>query len=195
MDSCEKHEEETILPGIKPVLEILQSEPGKVDMVYVRRGRVSPETENILDACRRSGVRFSLVDEAAMARLSRHAGHQGVAARLRSAGLIAWEELLEGASKAPLPLIVALDQVLDPGNVGTLARTLYAMGGAGLVLPGTTALFLVLEHVVPLLARWSDCLSHRSSIWPGPWTTPTNRAFSPMLRKKQNMLSIRCRSV
>ncbi|MBP3729870.1 MAG: 23S rRNA (guanosine(2251)-2'-O)-methyltransferase RlmB [Mailhella sp.] len=142
MDSCEKHEEETILPGIKPVLEILQSEPGKVDMVYVRRGRVSPETENILDACRRSGVRFSLVDEAAMARLSRHAGHQGVAARLRSAGLIAWEELLEGASKAPLPLIVALDQVLDPGNVGTLARTLYAMGGAGLVLPRHNSAFL-----------------------------------------------------
>ena len=37
---------------------------------------------------------------------------------------------LQAAAEAPLPLVVALDQVQDPGNVGTLCRTLYALGGS-----------------------------------------------------------------
>lgn len=43
------------------------------------------------------------------------------------------EELLEATRRAPLPVILALDQAQDPGNVGTLARTLYALGGGGLL--------------------------------------------------------------
>ena len=39
-------------------------------------------------------------------------------------------------------LLLALDGVQDPGNVGTLARTLFAMGGAGLVLPKHNSAFL-----------------------------------------------------
>ena len=44
--------------------------------------------------------------------------------------------------KAPLPLVVALDQVQDPGNVGTLCRTLYALGGAGVILPRHNSAYL-----------------------------------------------------
>lgn len=61
--------------------------------------------------------------------------HQGVAARLAVTGFCGLENLLASVADAPLPLILALDQVQDPGNLGTLCRTLYALGGAGLLLP------------------------------------------------------------
>ena len=47
-----------------------------------------------------------------------------------------------GRGVAPLPLLLALDQVQDPGNVGTLCRTLYALGGAGLLLPRHNSAYL-----------------------------------------------------
>ena len=133
---------ENFLPGMKPVLELLEREPEKVDMVYVRKGRASAESSRLLDLCREYGVRFSLVNDDTLSRMAAHAGHQGVIARLRDAAFTPWETFLEQAAHAPLPLMVALDQVQDPGNVGTLARTLFAMGGAGLILPKHNSAFL-----------------------------------------------------
>ena len=135
-------ETESFLPGIKPVRELLQSDPGRIDVIYVRRARPTPERAELLDLCRQAGVRFQLLDEEALSRMAQYGGHQGVLARLRETSFAAWEDLLASARTAPLPLIVALDQVQDPGNVGTLARTLYAMGGAGLVLPKHNSAFL-----------------------------------------------------
>ena len=82
------------------------------------------------------------VGDDVLSRMAAHVGHQGVIARLREASFMTWEDFLIQAASAPLPLIVALDQVQDPGNVGTLARTLFAMGGAGLVLPKHNSAFL-----------------------------------------------------
>lgn len=140
MPFCET-QDEAILPGLKPVLELLERDPRLVDTVYVRKGRATRESARLLDLCRERGVRFSLVGEEALERMAGH-GHQGVAARLRSAHFLSWEDFLTQAADAPLPLIVALDQVQDPGNVGTLARTLFALGAAGLVLPRHNSAFL-----------------------------------------------------
>lgn len=133
---------ENFLPGMKPVLELLERNPERVDMVYVRKGRAGADSARLLDLCREYGVRFSLVGDEALARMAAHAGHQGVIARLRETAFMPWETFLAQAADAPLPLMVALDQVQDPGNVGTLARTLFAMGGAGLILPRHNSAFL-----------------------------------------------------
>ncbi len=131
-----------ILPGLKPVLELLESDPARVDQVFVRKGKPSPDTDKVLDLCRAAGVRFALTPPEALARMAAGAGHQGVIARLREHAAVAWDDLLHNVMDAPLPLILALDQVQDPGNVGTLARTLYAMGGAGIVVPRHNSAFL-----------------------------------------------------
>lgn len=133
---------ENFLPGMKPVLELLERDPERADMVFVRKGRIGAESARLLDLCREYGVRFSLVNDETLGRIAGRAGHQGVVARLREVSFMPWERFLEQAMHAPLPLIAALDQVQDPGNVGTLARTLFAMGGAGIVLPRHNSAFL-----------------------------------------------------
>ena len=130
-----------LLPGIKPVLELLQAHPQKVDTVYLRKGRHCNGMATILDLCRVHKVKFSLVEPASFSRL--YAGQsQGVLARLYEAGFVAVEDIFSSVMDAPLPLVVVLDQVKDPGNAGTLARTLYALGGAGLVLPKNNGVYL-----------------------------------------------------
>ena len=130
-----------LLPGIKPVLELLQSEPHRVDTLFIRKGLRSRETSRMLDICRAASVRFSLVEGQALHHMC-PVQHQGVVARLAAAAQISLDALLEGALSAPLPLLLALDQVQDPGNVGTLARTLYALGGGGLLLPRHNSAYL-----------------------------------------------------
>ena len=138
-----------VLPGLKPVLELLAADPGRIETLFVRKGLRSAESARLLDLCRQASVRFCLVDDAALDRLcaagrknAPRGQHQGVVARLAGVGLTEYEDMLASVTDAPLPLLLALDQVQDPGNVGTLSRTLYALGGAGLVLPRHNSAYL-----------------------------------------------------
>lgn len=137
----DRENEGFLQPGIKPVTELLQKTPEKIDAVFVLKGRKGKDTSLILDLCREKGVRFSLVDDAFLDRLWR-GRHQGAIARLFATGFTELADLLKLAVDAPLPLIVALDQVQDPGNAGALARTLYALGGAGLIVPRHNGVYL-----------------------------------------------------
>ena len=132
---------QNFLPGLKPVLELLEREPERIDTIFLRKGQRSPETSRLLDLCRTAGVRFTLTDSQSLDRLYA-SGHQGVVARLFESGFTPFADLLAACSQAPLPLIVVLDQIQDPGNAGTLARTLYALGGAGLVIPRHNGAYL-----------------------------------------------------
>ncbi|MBE6441799.1 MAG: RNA methyltransferase [Desulfovibrio desulfuricans] len=143
--------DEALLPGLKPVLELLAGDPGRIDCVFCKKGLRSPEAQQVQALCRRHGIRFTLVEQTALDRLCRAGndrqgrdavGHQGVAARLAATEFCSLPELLAVVARAPLPIIVALDQVQDPGNVGTLCRTLYALGGAGILLPLHNSAFL-----------------------------------------------------
>ncbi len=136
------HNHATFLAGIKPVLELLQSHPERVDTLFLKKGLRHQESGLMLDICRIQNIRFSLVDQVTLDRLC-SAQHQGVVARLGAASThIPLAELLEKALTSPRPLLVALDQVQDPGNVGTLARTMHALGFAGLLLPKHNSAYL-----------------------------------------------------
>lgn len=130
-----------LLPGIKPVLELLQSDPHRVDTLFLKKSLRTRETALMLDMCRAASVRFSLVEGHVLDHMC-SAQHQGVVARLTTTSRVSLSELLNTTLHSPLPLLLALDQVQDPGNVGTLARTLYALGGAGLLLPRHNSAFL-----------------------------------------------------
>ena len=120
---------------------MLEQSPERIDCLFLRKGRHSKDMDVILDLCRGAGVRFSLLEAEAFSRL--HPGKsQGVLARLFSTGFADLQTLLESVMDAPLPLVLFLDQVQDPGNAGTLARTLYALGGAGMVVPRHNGVYL-----------------------------------------------------
>ncbi|WP_300774045.1 TrmH family RNA methyltransferase [uncultured Desulfovibrio sp.] len=139
-----------LLPGIKPVLELLLDAPQRIDLVYCRKGLRSREAQQIQELCRANHLRYSLVEGAALDRLCRgaqtgqseHVNHQGVVARLAVTEFQPLESVLAAVHEAPLPLLLALDQVQDPGNLGTLCRSLYALGGAGILLPRHNSAYL-----------------------------------------------------
>ncbi len=132
---------ESLLPGIKPVIERLRNDPGQIDSVFIRKGRQGHEVSAITELCRTHRIRFSFVQEEVLASLF-DGNHQGVIAKIFTAGFLDEESVLEEGLRAPLPLVLVLDQVQDPGNVGTLTRTLYGIGGGGLIVPKHNSSFL-----------------------------------------------------
>ena len=127
------HQENALVIGRKPVRDLLQSAPEQVERVLLQ-DRGGPELGRIMELCRNNKIRFSKVPKSDLDTLF-DGNHQGVIARSFRQGFKSLDEVLQETLASPLPLILALDQLQDPGNVGTLARTLYAVGGSGLILP------------------------------------------------------------
>ena len=82
------------------------------------------------------GVPVRFVERAELDDLAFGGNHQGVVALLQPDEVTAPEDLLELPSHGVRPaLILAADRVQDVGNLGSLVRTLDAVGGAGLLMP------------------------------------------------------------
>ena len=99
----------------------------------------APSDEKIREAVQLaagSGVPVREAGHAELARLTGGAVHQGVALSVRPYDYLLPDELLERASAhGQLPLIVALDGVTDPRNLGAVVRSVAAFGGHGVLIP------------------------------------------------------------
>jgi 23S rRNA (guanosine2251-2'-O)-methyltransferase len=118
-----------IIYGLNPVLEALRS--GRV-----RRLRVGPRADRrvgeAIALARGKGIAVERVDASAIERAAHGGVHQGIVAELEAARDYSLRDLVEGAAPAA-PLIVVLDGVEDPHNVGAILRTVDAAGAHGVV--------------------------------------------------------------
>jgi 23S rRNA (guanosine2251-2'-O)-methyltransferase len=97
--------------------------------------RVSPRADDRLAAILRSaeqqGIPVRRANAHELDRFAKGGAHQGVVADVRDAVSYSVEDLVTGAAGAPL--LVVLDQIEDPHNVGAILRTVDAAGGDGVV--------------------------------------------------------------
>jgi 23S rRNA (guanosine2251-2'-O)-methyltransferase len=128
------------IPGRKPVVELIQNEPEKIDLVYFQHHKGGPLVK-LVNMCRQNRIRYKFLNRDELARIY-SGNHQGVIARISAKKNIPLDEILAMAQKAYLPVLLALDQVQDPGNVGTLARTALALGTGGIILPKDRSAYL-----------------------------------------------------
>lgn len=116
-----------IVSGFHPVREVLEKRPRAVEAVLVQRGRKDARAAGVEELARASGIPVRLV---AKEELDRFAGraHNGVAARVAERDYDPVEECLDGPKGGRCVLF--LDEVTDPGNLGSVLRTAAAAGAA-----------------------------------------------------------------
>jgi 23S rRNA (guanosine2251-2'-O)-methyltransferase len=114
--------------GLNPVLEALRA--GRVRLVRVS-ARTDDRMRAMIQGARLAGVRVERVDPATLDRDARGGVHQGVVAEVRDPEPCSVDDLVHSAQGAPL--IVVLDGIEDPQNVGAILRTVDAVGGDGVV--------------------------------------------------------------
>lgn len=117
-----------IIYGINPVAEAIRA--GRASEVLVQDVRNERLRALVADA-KASGVTVKVIPLEAFRRIVPTGVHQGVAARVRTAPSASLEDLAR-TGDAP-PLIVVLDGVEDPHNLGAILRSVHAAGGSGVV--------------------------------------------------------------
>ena len=124
-----------IVYGINPVLEALRA--GRVMAIRVGQ-RTGGRIQELQSLASEHGVKVQRVDNALLDRLARGGVHQGVVADVEDTSTdYSIEELVRGATGPPL--IVVLDGVEDPHNVGAIVRTGDAAGIDGLIVQSRRA--------------------------------------------------------
>ena len=126
--------------GVHAVYEALASHRQPVERIHIAREAHSPRLKEILDLAHEQGVPIRKEDRAVMDRMAEGAVHQGIIAI--SAALKYGN--FEGLFKTEKPLVVVLDGVEDPHNLGAVMRTAEACKASGVVVPE--------RHSAPLTA-------------------------------------------
>src|SRR5947199_10039625 len=118
-----------ILAGIHPVAEALRaSRP--LERVLVAKGAGGPRLQEIIDLAREHSIPLRFEPRPALDRLAGTAAHQGVVALGAAQKYRSLEDVASGAK-----LLVFLDGVEDPHNLGAIVRTAHAAGADAIVIP------------------------------------------------------------
>ena len=125
------------LTGIHAVKEALEAwRP--IDRIAIAKGRQDTRVEEIVQLARKHGVPVRFEDRGQIDRLANSQDHQGVVALAAARAAATLEDILahaNGAGHGQSGLIVLLDGVEDPHNLGAIIRTALAAGAHGVVIP------------------------------------------------------------
>jgi 23S rRNA (guanosine2251-2'-O)-methyltransferase len=117
-----------ILSGIHPIAEALRAGT-TLDRIVIAQGAGGPRLQEIIDLARRANVPVRFEPRGALDRLSGSNAHQGVVA------LGAARKYADFDSVSESSLLVILDGVEDPHNLGAIIRTAHAAGAGAVIIP------------------------------------------------------------
>lgn len=137
--------------GTGPVRELVLRRPKSIKVIWVDPQRAGRSTSDpvaaIVTSARAAGIRVEDRDRATLDGASEAGRHQGVIAWLGTFGYVDVESMIEPGTPA---LLVALDGVEDPRNLGAILRSAYLLGAGGVIIPANRA-----AQVTSLVAKAS----------------------------------------
>jgi len=139
--------------GRQPVLEVLRAGRRNAFRLYVPRDpRPSPELAETVALAQRANLPITKAERSHLNEIVGSVNHQGVAIEVSGYPYVPIEEILESAARPgddPL-LVLILDHLEDPQNLGSLLRTAEAAGVDGVIIPADRA-----AGVTPAVVRAS----------------------------------------
>ena len=132
-----------MLFGVLPVLEALRAANRRIEKIFVADGAKEKRLFEILDLAQRKGVQFQKIPRENFSRyVENGANHQGVIAFVAAADYVDADKLLEEIYAKENALLVILDGVEDPRNLGAILRGVECAGADGVFIPERRAVGL-----------------------------------------------------
>ncbi len=120
--------------GKHPVCQLLKSQPDSIKRLHVMRG--SQGLGEVMDLAEALGIPIVQASKRDLGALAGGGVHQGVVAVVAPFGYRDLEDLLEEpVTPTTTRMILVLDELQDPHNLGALARSALAFGVSGIVIP------------------------------------------------------------
>lgn len=136
-----QRETPTYLAGRNPVREALEQDGSTVEKVWFQKGLQGGRIRALQRLARDQGVPVQFVPRERLNRMVSGVNHQGVVALAGAVPYVELEAMLHriapdpDAVRARKPLLLVLDQIEDPHNLGALLRSAVAAGAQGVIVP------------------------------------------------------------
>lgn len=117
------------------MLEVLRASPDSVERLIIADGALTQRVAGeIMERAKEAKVPVDRSDRERLNRIAEGGVHQGVVAEVKDFEYIGLTELIGKSKKAKQPLLVLLDGIQDPHNLGAIIRSAYAFGAQGVVI-------------------------------------------------------------
>jgi len=120
--------------GINTVGEALKARGRAFEWVGVAKERHDLRLQRVIEECRRQGVAVRFLSREELDRMAGNNGHQGIVAVTSAKHYADLDDIL-AAKRGDYSLVVVLDGIEDPHNLGAILRTADAAGADGVVIP------------------------------------------------------------
>lgn len=123
------------LYGIHPVIEALKAGRRKFYEIYLTRENPAGRLDNILRLCKDRNISIAQLKSEQLSVLANTSEHQGIGAKVSGYPIESLNQMLDRQNSMDSGLILMLDHVVDPHNLGALIRTALAVGVQGVIIP------------------------------------------------------------
>lgn len=121
--------------GRRPIHEALNAGKRSLHKLWIAKGIAGPGIQDVIDKARDRGIPIEFVERQRLDQMTRHGHHQGVAAQLNAVPYFELDDLLKTIPPTAPAVLVALDEIQDPQNVGAILRSAGFFGAAGILIP------------------------------------------------------------
>lgn len=125
-----------IIYGKNPVKEAISQTLSKIEEILISQELEKERISDIIRLAREKNVKVSFLPRDAISRITGTSSHQGIAARISEFEYNNVDNILTNAKKkGERLLIVILDHIEDPQNLGAIIRTVNVLGAHGVIIP------------------------------------------------------------
>lgn len=122
--------------GINPVKVLLSQNDSGLAKIVVAAGRSGPAIAEIVEAARQKKISVEFSTRRRLDELAGRVNHQGVIGMRQDFAYADLETLIKNRSKSfSFDLILILDSIMDPQNLGSIIRSAHCLGANGVVIP------------------------------------------------------------
>jgi len=131
-----KSADNSIVYGLNPVFEALKARNRRCYKLIIEHGKNQNRLQSLVKLANENKVQIETVPKTIFQKKYRNHNHQGVVGIFAVIQTLTLEELIEISFKySHLPILVAIDSIQDPQNLGAIIRSADALGIQGMILP------------------------------------------------------------
>ena len=125
-----------VIYGINPIKVLLQQQKTGLEKMFIATGRSGSSVREIIKAARQKNIPVEYQTRRYLDELVGNTNHQGVAGMRPEFIYSALDDLVINRSASfSFSLLLILDSIMDPQNLGSIIRTSYCLGANGVVIP------------------------------------------------------------